>query len=307
MVELPTRAAPTVDSPVIGGCAAMRQVFSGSLLRLVTFRCLHEGSEMTAERWHPLPTLVVGFAGASLLTYGSRSLQLDPASSIWHGPRETYRVRHPWGCDCRGCYVVFEPEALAGDGRALLEGRPRPVSLLLRDQLTLRRLLGAAGDGASLEPLAVEEELLRIAAHLPRGPGSAGSHPRRASTSAVHDACVARARAHLQERFRERLRLADVARAACASADHLTRLFRRATGTTLHGYLLQLRLTAALDAIVDSDVDLTTLALDLGFASHSHLTLAFRRHFGVAPSVARRGLKRGRPPAPASWSKRTAS
>ena len=305
-VELPTRLAPSVDSPVLGGCATMRQVFTGSVLRLVTFRCLHEGGEMTAERWHARPTLVVGFAGASLLAYGSRPLQLDPSTAIWHGPRESYRVRHPWGCDCRGCYLVLEPEALEGERDGSLGCRPRAVPVPPRDQLALRRLLGAAGAGASFDPFAIEEELLRIATRLSCH-GSAAPRPRRASTTAVHDACVARARAYLQEHFRDRLRLAEVARAACASADHLSRLFRQATGTTLHGYLLQLRLAAALDAVAESDVDLTTLALDLGFASHSHLTLAFRRSFGVTPSVARRGLKRAPTPAPPGWSRRTAS
>ena len=33
---------------------------------------------------------------------------------------------------------------------------------------------------------------------------------------------------------------------------------------------------------------LTELALDLGFSSHSHLTAAFHREFGVPPSEARR-------------------
>jgi AraC-like DNA-binding protein len=295
VVELPTRVAPAVDTLVLGGCAAMRQVFSGSLVRLVTFRCFHEGSEMTAERWHPLPTLVVGFAGASVLT-GARPLQLDPASAIWHGSRETYRVRHPWGCDCRGCYLVFEPEALAGLEGPRCDASSRQVAISPRSQLALRRLLAAARDGASLEPLAVEEEALRIAGELWPEPRAAAA-PRRSSTSALHLACVARARAYLQQHFRERLRLQDVARAACASPDHLTRLFRRATQTTLHGYLMRLRLTAALDAVLDSDVDLTTLALDLGFASHSHLTLAFRRHFGVTPSAARGRPRRGGPPA----------
>ena len=49
MVELPTRVAPAVDTLVLGGCAAMRQVFSGSLVRLVTFRCFHEGSDPVAS------------------------------------------------------------------------------------------------------------------------------------------------------------------------------------------------------------------------------------------------------------------
>jgi AraC-like DNA-binding protein len=45
----------------------------------------------------------------------------------------------------------------------------------------------------------------------------------------------------------------------------------------------QLRLARALFQLPDAD-DLTTLALDVGFSSHSHFTLAFRRAFGCTPS-----------------------
>ncbi|WP_348652834.1 AraC family transcriptional regulator [Polyangium sp. y55x31] len=38
--------------------------------------------------------------------------------------------------------------------------------------------------------------------------------------------------------------------------------------------------------------DLTALALDLGFADHSHFTNAFRREFGCSPSAVRRLLER---------------
>jgi len=40
---------------------------------------------------------------------------------------------------------------------------------------------------------------------------------------------------------------------------------------------------------VDSDADITTIALDAGFASHSHFTLHFRTLFGVTPVALRRG------------------
>ena len=37
--------------------------------------------------------------------------------------------------------------------------------------------------------------------------------------------------------------------------------------------------------------DLTSLALDLGFSSHSHFSTAFRRQFGRPPSAMRRALR----------------
>lgn len=82
-----------------------------------------------------------------------------------------------------------------------------------------------------------------------------------------------------------------VARVAAAAADvtrfRLCRMFRRLMGTTMHAYREGLRLRAALDALEDPRADLTSIALDHGYSSHSHFTAAFRRAFGVPPSRVR--------------------
>jgi AraC-like DNA-binding protein len=91
----------------------------------------------------------------------------------------------------------------------------------------------------------------------------------------------------LGARYAEDLSLAELARAVGVSRSRLCRAFRRATGTTLHAYRDGLRLRAALEALLERD-DLTALALDLWYASHSHFGARFRRAFGMTPSEARR-------------------
>jgi AraC-like DNA-binding protein len=70
---------------------------------------------------------------------------------------------------------------------------------------------------------------------------------------------------------------------------HLARTFRELTGMPLHRYQLRARMTAALDEVLDSRRDLTTIGIALGFSSHSHFTACFRASFGVTPSALRRG------------------
>jgi AraC-like DNA-binding protein len=82
------------------------------------------------------------------------------------------------------------------------------------------------------------------------------------------------------------VRLVDAARAAGASPAYLTHVFSRFEGMSLHQYLTGLRLSRALADLPHTD-NLTTLALDLGFSSHSHFTAAFRRAYGVTPSAFR--------------------
>lgn len=81
--------------------------------------------------------------------------------------------------------------------------------------------------------------------------------------------------------------LKALARELGVSPFHLAHVFRERTGGSVHQYLLQLRVSAALERLANSDEALSRVALDLGFASHSHFTAVFRRHVGVAPSVAR--------------------
>jgi AraC-like DNA-binding protein len=84
--------------------------------------------------------------------------------------------------------------------------------------------------------------------------------------------------------------LATLAGSVDVSVFHLCRLFRRATGLTMHAYRHQLRLTRALDALGSPDVDLLALAVELGYSSHSHFTSMFRRQLGLVPSQARARL-----------------
>lgn len=94
---------------------------------------------------------------------------------------------------------------------------------------------------------------------------------------------VAAALEVMASRFRERLPLHELADEVGVSPSHLCRIFRAATGLTVHQHLVGLRVSASVDA-VRQGAALTRLAFDLGFASHSHFTAAFRRVHGLPPS-----------------------
>jgi AraC-like DNA-binding protein len=109
-----------------------------------------------------------------------------------------------------------------------------------------------------------------------------------------HRRIAARAQAFLAAHLGENVTICDVASAAGSSPHHLCRIFRRATGESLHRYQLSLRLRAALARIAAGEGDLTAVALDFGFADHSHFTNAFRGAFGVPPSRLRERPERTR-------------
>jgi len=99
---------------------------------------------------------------------------------------------------------------------------------------------------------------------------------------------VGRAREYLACHYAQAPSVSDIAAAAGCSPYHLSRIFRRHFGTTLHRYRTDLAVRDGYDQIVGTDRRLLDIALDLGFASHSHFSGAFVDAFGVVPSSLRR-------------------
>jgi len=145
----------------------------------------------------------------------------------------------------------------------------------------LRASLLHLARGGGLDDDSVDEQalaLLRAALQAEVTTGALGWRTRR---------LIRRTKEYLDAHSSSPLRLRDVAAAVDASPAYLTDVFRRAEGVPLHRYMVELRLARALVELPHAN-DLTALAFDLGFSSHSHFSAAFRRAFGCTPSAFRR-------------------
>lgn len=105
-----------------------------------------------------------------------------------------------------------------------------------------------------------------------------------------HSELVARVKDMLAQASGLKVSLGDLARAVGSSPSHLAAIFKKAEHTTIHRYLVDLRLRRAASLLWGCD-DLTTLALNLGFASQSHFSNAFRRWAGCPPGQYRARLR----------------
>ena len=85
--------------------------------------------------------------------------------------------------------------------------------------------------------------------------------------------------------------LAALAARARRSPFELHRGFRRVVGETTKQYTQRLRLDVAAAALLHGDATILDVALAAGFDSHEVFTRAFRRRFGVSPSVYRDGRR----------------
>ena len=180
-------------------------------------------------------------------------------------------IRHPAGPDT--CVSFHGPliERLVGE-RARITALPASRAA---------RLAAAVGAWRRGEPdeLAIAEELTAIASDdVPQA-----------------DRGVVDAIAHVVRLdFDRSTALSEIADRAGYSLFHACRVFRSATGTTIHGFRRELRLRHALARLLDGDETLAEIAGACGFASQSHLTNLFRARYGITPAKARTrdGLQR---------------
>lgn len=140
------------------------------------------------------------------------------------------------------------------------------------------RLLRELENDDPLAAVAREGILLEIIAAFGRRDANARK-PSRIPGWLIH------ARDYLHENACRPLRLIEVARAAGRHETHLAREFRRCFGTSVTGYVRRLRIEQAARLLSDGDSEISAIAFDCGFSSHSHLTREFRLFYGTTPST----------------------
>lgn len=88
---------------------------------------------------------------------------------------------------------------------------------------------------------------------------------------------------HMEAHLGSKNSVPDLAKLARCTPDHFIRLFREATSTTPHQYLIERRLQRAVQMLSDGERP-SDVATNLGFYDASAFTRAFKRRFNVPPS-----------------------
>lgn len=81
----------------------------------------------------------------------------------------------------------------------------------------------------------------------------------------------------------EDVSLAALAAETGLSLFHFARKFKRSTGLAPHQYLLQCRVERAKELLLSGATSIADVAVQVGFCDQSHLTMHFKRVYGVTP------------------------
>jgi len=230
--------------------------------------------------------IILPYHGFFACSVGDRRCLLDANWTLCISPQKEYSIDHPLR-DTGDAALIITPspdtldEICRTSGSSMSASFTDPLrrsSMLLR--LLTQHLLRFTPEAN--DPLRFDECVILALREAVQSCVSPGRVNRRA-------AAVECAKEILHARLGERISLHDVAREVGVTPVYLTQEFTRQEGSPLYRYFDRLRLSRALVELHHCD-NITALALDLGFSTHSHFTAVFHRTFGLTPSEYRSSI-----------------
>jgi AraC-like DNA-binding protein len=277
-----------------------RTLYDSPMIVVRDYVCVHGDHAQLPEEESISNSITLMRHGAFARHFGQRVVTSDVNQASFFSKSSVYRVSHPSGCGDRGTSITVADSILRDIIRELdpgIDERPQALFtfdsgpcdtlLFLRHRDYVMRLENALS--APLEPLWADVAGLQLAADVLESAFlQAGAKPKkRVSTSKDHAERTEAAKTYIAGRIGENITLGEIAVAVNSSPFNFARIFQQQTGVPVHRYLTRLRLRTSLERIAEPNADLTAIAFDLGFSSHSHFSDVFRREFGKTPSEVR--------------------
>ncbi|GAA3413714.1 AraC family transcriptional regulator [Paenibacillus hodogayensis] len=90
---------------------------------------------------------------------------------------------------------------------------------------------------------------------------------------------------YIVNHYRERITVAALAKQVDRTPNYISAVFRQATGQTITEYIQQIRINAARDLLINSQMTIGEISEYLGFCEQSHFNKVFKKLTGVPPST----------------------
>lgn len=281
-----------------------RTLFDSELLRVGHVVARPSSSECGEVERQVLNILVLPLAGVFAKHDGPRRHVIaTPNHAVFIAAGSPYRISYPAGIGDQCLTLWFSsaalarvlPQAMSRDGfdsSAFASHALLPPAAMLARNLLWRQFVRGEWDPLEVEELGIGLFASALHAACKDRDGRSRSRPHGRSDRRLRQVeCVKEAISLHPERKWTIGRLADL---AYVSPYHLAHIFRAEVGLSVYRYVLRSRLAKALDAVLDDDTDLTAIAFETGFSSHSHFTARFRALFGLTPIELRRGASPGK-------------
>ncbi|NLC17250.1 MAG: helix-turn-helix transcriptional regulator [Clostridiales bacterium] len=99
---------------------------------------------------------------------------------------------------------------------------------------------------------------------------------------------IAMAQEYIKSHCDDKFDINQIAKAACLSKTHLTRLFKKHTGTTMYEYYITNKISKLQEQLLDLDLTITQAFNACGLNYNGHFAKVFKQKTGLSPSQYRK-------------------
>lgn len=249
--------------------------------------------------WHDEMELFKVERGTVRVQCGSDYLEAHTGEMIFFNSGELHAAQPLNSQVLDYAAVVFSPEMLCGDQSDIvrrkyvapvLEGKLHPRRVTKPDGEKGREVLAAFDrvmDLLAQRPpayeLRVRAQLLEIFASLTEEGEQAVPQREKAPAQGIKTAID-----YIRSHYRQQITIGQLAELSHMSDGHFCRLFKKYTFKTPVQYINRVRLSAAMDLLLESDRKVLDIAFDTGFNSLSYFIGVFKQSMGCTPTEFRR-------------------
>jgi AraC family transcriptional regulator len=176
------------------------------------------------------------------------------------------RLKNIFGNNARAAAAVSEPTRLTSEQQQLVMSLRRPPVFAAAQRMWYQAKALEVAASLLYQPLPGEELFCQRHKRL--------SHERVEKVIAI-----------LKENLVEPPALEEIGRRVGCSHFYLSRTFTQEMGKTISAYLRDLRMERAAEMLREGKLNVTQVALEVGYSSPSHFSMAFHAAFGCCPGL----------------------
>ncbi len=242
--------------------------------------------------WHSAPEFILILDGGFTVIVNSVPADLRPGGMVYINGDDIHSLEPLAGGGGILLTIQFSPELISqidrdmrieyrvagsGDYRREDAGLTRMVAALLRDSL----------DAPHSDPFQRLASIYGLLSGL-RGVGTLSSAPDRGHLRREDELLVKDCMEHINRHYATDLSLAGLARRACLSYHHFSRLFKKYSGYNFKDYLNHVRVSKARFLLKNTRTPITDVCHACGFSEHKQFIAVFRKYHDMTPTEFRK-------------------
>ncbi len=249
--------------------------------------------------WHDEMELFKVERGTARVQCGSDYFEAKAGEMVFFNSGELHAAQPLNGQVLDYAAVVFSPEMLCGEQSDI--ARRKYIAPVLEGKLHPLRVTSPAGEEGCqmleafdqvmdllvrrppVYELRVRARLLEIFAGLTERGERSVPQGEKAPAQGIKTAID-----YIRGHYRQQITIGELARLSHMSDGHFCRLFKKYTFKTPVQYINRVRLSAAMELLLESDRKVLDVALDTGFNSLSYFIGVFKDSMGCTPTEFRR-------------------